>query len=466
MSRRLHPRPGWLWLAALLIFGGTLAGLWGLYAQTGRTPVELLDHAERRLQGHEKLAWLASPLLDGMRRVLHAPRVGEREQAFQVPPPPARRGASDVAAPGQVLPGATVWRVGPGEPLVHIADAARRARDGDVVEIVAGDYRGDVATWTQKRLTIRGVGGAARLFADGRAAEGKAIWVVRDGEFDISNIDFIGAAVSDGNGAGIRFERGHLRLRHCLFWGNQMGLVTANADHAGESTLSIESSEFAYSQVRDRWGHNLYVGSIASLAVVGSYFHHADVGHLLKSRARINDVRYSRFTDEAGGRASYELDFPNGGQVTLVGNIVQQQRGTENGKLISYGEEGYAWPVNSLRMASNTFVNDHPQGGSFVHVAHGADAVLSVNNLRVGRGRDQIHAPLRTANDHTADAGDFMQANNFDYRLRGPAPSLRYQPVPDAQAQGLTPTARYVHPLRVEPLSAGPQYVGAEPRGS
>ena len=49
--------------------------------------------------------------------------------------------------------------VGPGAPIARIADAAVLARDGDVVEILPGTYRGDVAVWTQQRLTIRGVGG-------------------------------------------------------------------------------------------------------------------------------------------------------------------------------------------------------------------------------------------------------------------------------------------------------------------
>jgi hypothetical protein len=237
-----------------------------------------------------------------------------------------------------MLPGATVWRVGPGEVLSRIADAAQHARDGDVVEILAGDYRGDVAVWLQKRLTIRGVGGAARLFADGHNAEGKAIRVIRNGDFDVSNIDFIDTRASDGNGAGIRFESGTLLLRHCLFWDNQMGLLTPGSERDANTTLRIESSEFAYSEVKGRWGHNLYVGAIATLTVTGSYFHHAGVGHLLKSRARVNDIRHNSFTDESGGRASYELDFPNGRDVRLVGNIVEQQQGTENGKMISYGE--------------------------------------------------------------------------------------------------------------------------------
>ncbi len=102
-----------------------------------------------------------------------------------------------------------------------------------------------------------GVGGAARLFADGRSAEGKAIWVIPWGDFDIANIGFMGACAHDGNGAGIRFEGGRLRLRDCLFWDNETGLLTSVHTSAAEAALEIERSEFAYSHVNERWAHNL-----------------------------------------------------------------------------------------------------------------------------------------------------------------------------------------------------------------
>jgi hypothetical protein len=46
------------------------------------------------------------------------------------------------------------------------------------------------------------------LLAAGHSAEDKAILVVRNGEVRIENIEFRGTRVPDGNGAGIRFERG------------------------------------------------------------------------------------------------------------------------------------------------------------------------------------------------------------------------------------------------------------------
>lgn len=41
--------------------------------------------------------------------------------------------------------------------------------------------------------------------------------------------------------------------------------------------------------------------------------------------AAVIHIYYNRLTDEAGGQASYELEFPNGGMVYVVGNIVEQR---------------------------------------------------------------------------------------------------------------------------------------------
>ena len=88
---------------------------------------------------------------------------------------------------------AATLRVGPQEKITRIADAAQLARDGDTVEIQPGEYRGDVAVWEQKQLTIRGIGPRPVLIADGKNAEGKAIWVIRNGDIRIENSRFTDA---------------------------------------------------------------------------------------------------------------------------------------------------------------------------------------------------------------------------------------------------------------------------------
>ena len=259
-------------------------------------------------------------------------------------------------------------RVGPMQALKTISAAARLVEAGATIEVDAGDYIADVAIWAQDSVTLRAVGGRARLLARGAAAEGKGIWVVRANGIRVEGFDFEGAAVPDRNGAGIRLERGSLRVHDCRFMHNEMGLLTGND---GTTVLEVENSEFAHNQRPDGHNHNLYVGQIASLSVTGCYLHHARTGHLLKSRAAVNHVFYNRLTDEQGGTASYELEFPNGGLAYVVGNLIEQTSQTENPQLISFGAEGYKWPRNEICLVNNTLVDRLARGGVFLRVAPG-----------------------------------------------------------------------------------------------
>jgi hypothetical protein len=282
---------------------------------------------------------------------------------------------------------AATLRVGPGEQITRIADAARLARDGDTVEILPGEYRGDVAVWHQKTLAIRGVGQRPVLIADGKNAEGKAIWVIRNGDFLIENIEFRGVRVSDKNGAGIRFERGKLEIRRCGFFDSESGLIASNF---ADSELTILDSEFGRNGAGDGQSHNLYAGRIAKLTIMGSRFHAANVGHLIKSRARRNDIRYNLIYDGPGGKASYEVDLPNGGIATLVGNIVGQSATTENPVVVSFGEEGDTWPENELTLVHNTLISDRLKGTWFLRVPQDKfrtpPSVRAWNNLTAGLG--------------------------------------------------------------------------------
>jgi hypothetical protein len=274
---------------------------------------------------------------------------------------------------------AMMMLVGPQRKIKTIAACAYAARAGAIIHVDPGDYTADVAVWQHDDITIRAVGGRVRLLAQGAAAEGKGIWVVRAQRMRVEGFDFEGAAVPSRNGAGIRLETGSLRVTDCRFRYNEMGLLTNN-DPA--TVLEVYDSEFAYNQRPDGHNHNLYAGQIARLTVVGSYFHHAHVGHLLKSRAALNHIINNRLIDGADGTASYELEFPNGGMAFVVGNTISQSTHTQNPHLISFGAEGYKWPHNTLYLTNNTLINPLPRG-EFVRVAPGADAVQDFDNVRL-----------------------------------------------------------------------------------
>lgn len=346
--------------------------------------------------------------------------------------------------------GAEVLRVGPGQEFVRIADAAKAAKDGDIVEILPGEYRGDVALWTQKRLLIRGIGERPVLIADGRIAEGKAIWVIRDGDFLIDNIEFRGARAADYNGAGIRFERGRLEVRNSVFTDNQAGILTANF---ANSELFVRDSLFAQApEQEESLPHLLYVGRIARFEVSGSRFHQGYRGHLLKSRARYNDIRYNLLYDGPQGEASYELELPNGGLAFVVGNIIGQSAATQNPVVVAYGAEGNAWPESALYLAHNTLLSDRHTGTLFLRtwpdrLPQGSE-VVGINNLSVGLGS----LTLANAGDYRGNLplppGGLEDPATLDFRPLG-ASLLRQLTSPAGSARGvsLQPEAEFALPI-------------------
>ena len=352
-----------------------------------------------------------------------------------------------------------IIQVGPNRVIKTIAQASQLAKDGDTVEVDAGSYRADVAVWKQNELHVRAVGGRVRLLADGAAAEGKAIWVVRAGQVTLEGFDFEGTKVSDRNGAGIRFEMGRLTVRNCSFVHNEMGLLTSNNR---SSDLIIENSEFSHNGRPDGHNHNLYVGSIASLSVTGSYFHHGVTGHLLKSRASQNRIMYNRLTDEVGGHASYELEFPDGGIAYVVGNIIGQGRQTENSALISFGAEGYKWTHNELYLVNNTLIDGTLFAGRFLRVKSGATVIKGVNNLLVGSAPLEAGGSGEFVNNFNISVAEFEPGSLQDYRLKVSSKLLARAIDPgQANNQDLKPTREYVHRLRAVALDSTAMHPGA-----
>ena len=352
-----------------------------------------------------------------------------------------------------------IVRVGANRAIQSIASAAAQAQDGDTVEVDAGDYRGDVAVWNQANITVRAVGGRVKLMAEGNAAEGKAIWVVRTGRMTVDGFDFSGAKVPDKNGAGIRLEKGLLTVRDCSFTGNENGILTGNDPQV---ELEIANSEFGHNGHGDGQSHNLYVGGIARLKVTGSYFHHAKVGHLLKTRAAVNHILYNRITDEPGGSASYELEFANGGIAYVVGNIIQQGSETQNPHLISYAAEGYKWPRNELYLVNNTLVDNRPQGGVFLRVKPGDVIVKAVNNLLVGKGSLESAGSGDYRNNLNVDSDQFVSAARGDFRLKAGGSFLgRAADAESADGSSLMPNSEYAHPRQVAAIKGRSKHPGA-----
>ncbi|CAM3905332.1 hypothetical protein [Roseateles saccharophilus] len=353
----------------------------------------------------------------------------------------------------------TVLKVGPRRAVRSLAAAARQARDGMLIEIDAGDYVGDAAVWTQSDLTLRAVGGRVSLVAAGAHAQGKGLFVTTGRRMRIEGLDFSGATVPDRNGAGIRLEAGSLTLLDCGFRDNENGLLTANQD---DIELDIVDCDFGTILPREGKTHNLYVGAIKRLAVTGSYFHHGLHGHLLKSRAALNHILYNRLSDEIGGRASYELEFPNGGVAVVMGNLIVQSSTTENPHVISFGVEGATWARQALYLVNNTLVDQLPSGGIWLRVTPPQAEVVLANNLLVGGPKLAAEGYWTRRANFSADWSEFVQAARDDYRLK-PDSALRGRAQEAGEGGGLklAPTREYRHPHGTVALSGPARNPGA-----
>lgn len=315
-----------------------------------------------------------------------------------------------------------VLDVGPGKTYAVPSQAARAAQAGDTIRIATGDYIGDVAVWYAPNLRICGVGGRARLYANGKSAQGKAIWVMAGDNAVIENVDFHDCKVVDRNGAGIRVEpKISLTVRDSGFYDNENGILSGNG-----GSILIERAEFARNGYGDGYSHNLYVGRADSLIVRSSFFHEAKIGHNLKSRAKSSLVENSYFMDGPAGMSSYLNDFPNGGVVTLRGNMYYKGPRADNSVAISFGAEGLTvWPTNTLGLGHNTVVSAYA-GGSFISARPATQALWINGNLFAGTNNPAlISGGLSSTSSVIYAFRNFVTtANNFPNAANVAAPSF------------------------------------------
>jgi hypothetical protein len=338
--------------------------------------------------------------------------------------------------------GPTILQVGPDKGLKSPSEAARIAKPGDTVEIDAGTYTNDYASWHQNNLTIRGVGGMAHLHSTGLIPNGKAIWIVSGNNMVIENVEFSGAQVVDTNGAGIRHEGGNLTLRNTFFHHNEFSILTGADPNA---SLEILSSRFWFQKRQNTFSHGMYIGALKRFTLEGSHIKGTDRGHQIKSRALENHILYNRIEDIVNGNSSRLVDLPNCGLSFIIGNDMQKAATTENVDAIGYGAEGcegLSERQRRLFVINNTYVNE-AWNGALVRNHAGGD-VLVANNLMFGRGHFLM--------------GKGQEVNNVSVNLvlRQPGSWLppaesaaidKAQTLPDAEGMALLPTREFNPPV-------------------
>lgn len=273
--------------------------------------------------------------------------------------------------------GRTFWR---------LADAVRSIGDREATILIApGRYR-DCAVQEAGRISFRAATPGSAIF-DGGVCESKAALVLRGRGAAIDGLVFQNMRVPDGNGAGIRLERGPLDVTRSTFRDSEEGILTADDPAA---TIRIDQSSFAGLGRCDRdlaCAHSLYVGDYGALVVTRSRFERGRGGHYVKSRAARIEVVDTSFDDTAGRATNYMIDLSAGATGLIAGNIFVQGPDKENrSAFITVAPEGRDNRSAGLEVKGNSASLAAGVGWTTVFVADWSGELLRVGPNSLGRG--------------------------------------------------------------------------------
>ncbi|GMM92004.1 hypothetical protein MTsN3n11_03060 [Qipengyuania sp. MTN3-11] len=276
-----------------------------------------------------------------------------------------------------------------GRAYSSLQDALDAIGSGSGSVVVApGTYR-ECAVQEAGRTAIRASVPGQTVF-DGVTCEGKAALVLRGESTFVEGIVFTDMAVEDGNGAGIRMERGNVTVSQSWFRDSQQGILTAGDP---DGRLTIDKSTFSGLGTCEYSGgcaHSIYAGELGEVVVTRTRFERGTGGHYLKSRAQSTVVRDSSFDDSSGQATNYMVDLPNGGTGAVENNRFVQGRDKENySAFVAVGAEGASYSSDGLRIVGNDarFVPGLRRSSAFVADWTGDRLVIEGNTLGSGLTR-------------------------------------------------------------------------------
>jgi hypothetical protein len=297
----LTPRQLWAGIAPICADTGLFD-----VAATPRTGADVSKRESHREPSSMRLAVLAALLLAG-------PAAAQRGGPFTIAETGRSYGALQEA----------VSAIGAGQGTIRIAP---------------GTYR-DCAVQEAGRVSYVAASPGTVVF-ESLTCEGKAALVLRGTSAHVEGLTFRRLSVPDGNGAGIRIEKGDLSVTESLFADSQGGILSAD-DPA--STISIDRSTFSGlgKQPDGNGAHSLYIGGYGGLKVSRTRFERGRGGHYLKSRAARVEVVDSSFDDSRGFDTNYHIDLPHGAIGRIARNTFAQGKDKENySTLVTVAPEG------------------------------------------------------------------------------------------------------------------------------
>ena len=273
-----------------------------------------------------------------------------------------------------------------GEAFYRLDDAVRAVGDGDgTISIAPGTYD-DCAIQTGGNITFRAQV-AGRAIFDGGICEGKAALVLRGQSANIDGLVFQNMGVADGNGAGIRLEKGDLRVTNAMFRNSEQGILTAPDP---TSQVTIDRSTFSGLGRCDRGlscAHSIYIGDYGSLTVTRSRFERGRGGHYVKSNSGRVSISDSSFDDTQGSATNYMIDLPSGAVGTITRNTFVQGKNKENySAFIAVAAEARTHRSAGLIITGNDASIAPGVGRSTIFVADWSHEPLKIGPNRLGPG--------------------------------------------------------------------------------
>tara|TARA_R110000824_G_scaffold85425_5_gene212318 strand:+ start:2633 stop:3586 length:954 start_codon:yes stop_codon:yes gene_type:complete len=240
-----------------------------------------------------------------------------------------------------------------GQAYSRLADAVAAIGGNNATIVIAPGAYGDCAVQTAGRITYK-ASIPGQTILDGGVCEGKASLVLRGKAATIDGIIFQNQRVADGNGAGIRIERGDLYVYNAMFRNAEQGILSAD-DASAE--IVIDRSTFQRLGRCDRGlscAHSIYIGDFGSLKVTNSRFEKGNGGHYVKSRAPRATINNNSFDDTQGRSTNYMIDLPAGATGVISGNVFVQGQNKENwSAFVAVAAEGKDHSSAGLNIHSN-----------------------------------------------------------------------------------------------------------------
>jgi Right handed beta helix region len=291
--------------------------------------------------------------------------------------------ATDVQAQNNNAP-FTVAETGRGYDVLDNAVKAIGNGQGTIV-IRPGTYQ-QCAVQTEGVVAYRAAV-AGQVIFDRATCEGKAALVLRGQGASIDGIIFQGIGVVDGNGAGIRLEKGNLAITRAIFRNSEQGILTAEDT---TSQITIDQSTFSGLGRCDRGlscAHSIYIGNYGSLTVTNSRFERGNGGHYVKARTGRVDLRNNAFDDSRGKETNYMIDLAEGSSGVITGNTFVQGASKENySAFITVAPEARNHSSAALNISNNDASIAPGVDRETIFVADWSGQRINLGANRLGRG--------------------------------------------------------------------------------